>query len=75
MIKREIDRTDFYCDRCDKKFATLKRSERIDETDASVENGICAVAPVVSDGQVSFLKKHLCGACTKKLSKWFKGDK
>ena len=75
MIKREGDATDYYCDRCRKKFVTHKKGERQDPTDASVKNGICAVAPVVVDGLVTFLKKHLCGDCTIKLGKWFKGEK
>lgn len=68
-------RSDFYCDRCGKKFVTRLRGEASDPTDSSVKNGICAVAPVVVDGSVSFLKKHLCGSCTIKLDKWFRGGK
>jgi hypothetical protein len=54
---------------------THRKGELTDPTDSSVKNGICAVAPVVVDGLVSFLRKHLCGDCTTKLSAWFRGGR
>ncbi len=70
-IDKETERSDYYCDRCGKKFAQQKKDEKPDHTDFSVDRGACFPVPVVTAGRLSFEPKHLCGPCVVKFSKWW----
>lgn len=61
---------EYYCDRCNKKFAENKPGEKPDVADLSVKRGTGFMAPTVKQGSVSFHHKDLCGSCTTAFSKW-----
>jgi hypothetical protein len=62
----------YNCDRCDAKFASEKPLDPpVSKGDTSVDRGATTPAPVVKDGQVTWVKADLCGKCLQFLSEWF----
>lgn len=62
----------YKCDRCDTEFATERPLDPpTPKGDASVNRGATTPAPIVKEGNLSWVKADLCGGCVQSLAKWF----